>query len=179
MATQRLTIATLVGASADAVETLFQSWCADPSAPNVAVDPFCEQIRANGHLLPIVYFCEWIDRWLMGDQVPGPSAIEGRRFQAVCLTPEQAIARAEKLGTQFDEQVWFAARLREAADGWELLVAKRAVVVIREVLDGSTLDEEVVAASRAIPDWLKRFSSNQSEQKKVPGMFRAYELSCQ
>lgn len=170
MATQRLTIATLVGASADAVEALFQSWRADPSAPNVAIDPFCEQLRTNGHLLPIVYFCEWIDRWLMGDRVPGPDALEGRRFQAVCLTPDEAIAWAEKLGIQFDEQVWFAARLREAADGWGLVVEKRAVVVIREVLDGSTLDEEVVAASRAISDWLSLVTSNQSDPKNVPGV---------
>jgi hypothetical protein len=157
MATQRVTIATLIGESTDVANALFNSWRADPAAANVAVDSFCEQIRLNGHLLPIVYFCEWIDRWLMGDQVPGPDALEGRRFQAVCFSPDEAIAWAEKLGTQFDEQLWFAARLREAADGWGLVVEKRAVVVTREALAASTCDEEVVAASRALPNWLLPF----------------------
>jgi hypothetical protein len=151
MATQRLTVATFAGQSAAAVTALLRSWRigSDPAA----LDRFCAALRENGRLLPIVYFCEWIDRWLMGDLVPGPEVVEGRRYQAACLSPEQALAWAGRCGQQFPEQEWLASRLREAAASWGG-GERRAVVVVREVLGGSTTDEEVKGSLSVVPVWL-------------------------
>lgn len=154
MATQRLTVATLAGKAAAAVFALFRSWSAN-SEPD-AIDRFCDSLRQHGHLLPIVYFSEWIDRWLMGDRVPGPDAIEGRRYQAACLSVEQAITWAGSCGDQFPEYEWLAARLREAAAGWGVVAERYAVVVVREVFSASTTDEEVRASLDVVPAWLSR-----------------------
>ena len=101
-----------------------------------------------------VYFAEWIDRWLTGSTVPGPGAVVGHRFEATCATAVEAAKLAECCGTQWDEQRWLAARLREAAAAWEPLVGPTVVVVLREVLGGSTMDEEVVASLVGVPAWL-------------------------
>jgi hypothetical protein len=151
MAKQRLTVATFAGNSAVAVAALVRSWRtgSDPAA----VDRFCAAVRENGHALPIVYFCEWLDRWLMGDLVPGPDAVEGRRFQAACLSADEALAWAGRCGHQFPEQEWLASRLREAAVGWGR-AERQAVVVVRELLGSSTTDEEVEASLSVVPQWL-------------------------
>lgn len=151
MAKQRLTVSTFAGESAAAVAALVRSWRtgSDPAA----VDRFCAALRENGLSLPIVYFCEWVDRWLMGDLVPGPEAVEGRRYQAACLSPEQALALAGRCGQQFAEQQWLASRLREAAAAWSG-AERQAVVVVREVLGGSTTDEVVEASLGVVPEWL-------------------------
>src|SRR5262245_31595028 len=106
LATQRLTVATLGGDPAAAVEALWRSWQSSPSPDPAPVDRFCQQLRANGAVLPVVYFCEWVDRWLMGDQVPGPGAVDGKRFQVACLSPGQALSWAGQCGEQFPEQQW-------------------------------------------------------------------------
>ena len=115
---------------------------------------FCQSLRENGTSLPILYFSEWIDRWLMGDHVPGPGMVEGRRFQATCLTREEAIDWAGRCGDQHQEQTWLAARLREAASAWCELADGALIVVVREVLEGSTTDDEVHASLRSLPAWL-------------------------
>jgi hypothetical protein len=145
---QRLLMATLAGDAADAAFAFFGS-TPDPGA----VDRFCIAVSDNRLSLPIVYFCEWVDRWLMGDQVPGPNAIHGGDFQASCMTPAAAVAWAERCGDQFQEQLSFAARLREAALGWGTVSDRYAIVVIREVLHVSTGDDEVEVSLRGIPNW--------------------------
>ena len=110
MATQRLTMATLAGQSAAVVAARFDQWRSAPDP--AAVDRLCAAIRKHALSLPVVYFAEWVDRWLMGDSVPGPGAVEGRRFQATCLSPGQAAGWAGRCGGQFAEQGWLAARLR-------------------------------------------------------------------
>jgi hypothetical protein len=151
MANQRLTMATIAGKSAALIPSLFRTWRveSDPAA----VDRFCAALRRNGQSLPIVYFCEWVDRWLMGDLVPGPEAVEGQRYQADCLLPEQALAWASRCGVQFAEEQWLASRLREAAMAWGR-AGPRVVVVVRELFDNSTTDEEVTASLNVIPEWL-------------------------
>ena len=67
MATQRMTIATFAGTAADAVAGLFRTWRDSPDPG--AVDRFSLALRDNALSLPVVYFAEWIDRWLMGDIV--------------------------------------------------------------------------------------------------------------
>src|SRR5262245_7617583 len=141
MATQRLIVATIAGDSAAAVASRFRSWVAH--ADTAAVDRFCDGLRQHGDSLPVVYFCEWIDRWLMGDLVPGPGGVVGQRYQATCLTPEDAVSWSQRCGQQFQEQKWLAARLREAAAAWGTITERYAVVVVREVIGASSMDEEV------------------------------------
>jgi hypothetical protein len=151
MAIQRLSVATFVGESALVVDALVRSWRvgADPAA----TDRFCAAVRENGLALPVVYFCEWVDRWLMGDEVPGPEAVAGRRYEVACLSPEQAFAWADQCRHQFPEQQWFASHLREAAAVWDG-AERRSIVVVREVVGLSTLDEEVNASLSVVPGWL-------------------------
>jgi hypothetical protein len=150
---QRLAIATIVGDAADVVTAFFRGWQTRP--PDAATaDHFCEQLRANSASLPIVYYCEWIDRWLMGNLVPGPGAVEGKRFQFTCMSAEQAVAWAERCGNQFLEQEWLARRLREAAEGWGAVAETKAIIVTREMLSASTTDDEVRASLCGVPTWL-------------------------
>jgi hypothetical protein len=152
VATQRLTVATLAGQAAIAVAARFEQWREVPNADEV--DRFCAALYEHAHSLPVVYFAEWIDRWLMGDVLPGPGAVHGRRFEATCLSPEHATDWADRCGNQFAEQEWLAARLREAAVGWGTVAQGYGVIVMREVVGASTTDEEVRAALSSVPAWL-------------------------
>lgn len=152
MATQRLMVATLAGRSALAIAARFEQWRSTPDP--AAVDKLCASIREHALTLPVVYFAEWVDRWLMGDLVPGPEAVEGRRFQAACLSPAQATGWADRCGSQYAEQGWLASRLREAAAGWGGVAEPYAVVVIREVVGAPANDEEVQGAADSVPAWL-------------------------
>lgn len=154
MATQWLMVATIAGDAAVAVQVLVHGWRRDPAPDPAAVDRFCERLRANGAALPVVYFCEWVDRWLLGDQVPGPSAVDGKRCQVACLSPQQALSWADQCGSQFPEQQLLGGRLREAAQAWGAVAEPFAVVVMREVIGASTTDDEVRAALHGIPSWL-------------------------
>jgi hypothetical protein len=152
VATQRLTVAALGGQTARAAACRFQQWraAADPEA----VDRVCAAIRANALSLPVVYFAEWVDHWLMGDAVPGPGAVEGRQFQAANLTSEQARAWAGQCGSQFPEQEWLACRLREAVAVTGSASGQATVVVIREVVGPSATDEEMQHTLEAPAGWL-------------------------
>jgi hypothetical protein len=153
VAMQRLTVATLAGQAAVAVLDRFERWRSAPDAG--AVDRLCTSIREHAlSSLADVYFAEWVDRWLMGDQVPGPGTVAGRRFQASCLSPTQAAEWAGQCGTQFAEQGWLASRLREAAVGWGGVGEPYAVVVAREAVGASPTDDEVQAAAGIVPAWL-------------------------
>ena len=118
------------------------------------MDQLCLAIRENALSLSVVYFAEWVDRWLMGDAVPGPDRVEGRRFQAANLNPEQAHEWASRRGDQFPEQQWLARRLNEATRGGGEF-GQTTVVVIREVVGPSATDDELQEALGAVPEWLK------------------------
>jgi len=154
MALQRLFIATVGGDAGEAAADLLCKWRDAPAVDVVAVDRFCTALRDNGALLPIVYFSEWVDRWLMGDLLPGSGAVEGRQFQVASFTRAETLAWSERCGNQHQEQEWLAARLREAASAWSEIVERVTVVVVREVLGGLTTDEEVRASEGMVPSWL-------------------------
>lgn len=151
MATQRMTVATLIGATAAIVAKLFAGWRAQPDP--AGVDQLCTSLRDECLSLPVVYFSEWVDRWSMGDLLPD-EVVEGRQYQAVCLLPAQAEACAARCGQQFFEQGWLAARLREAAINCASIAEQRVVVVLREVVGPTTIDEEVRQSLSVIPAWL-------------------------
>jgi hypothetical protein len=152
VATQWLMVATLAGRSAVVVTDRFERWRSAPDP--AAVDWLCESIRAHAISLPVVYFAEWVDHWLMGNMVPGPGAVEGRRFQAACLSPAEALGWADRCGRQCAEQDWLASRLREAAAGWGGMAEPYSVVIVREAVGASATDEQVEKAARSVPAWL-------------------------
>jgi hypothetical protein len=156
-------VATLAGEAAVAVAAEFARLRVAPDP--AAVGRLCQSIRDNGLSLPIVYFAEWVDRWLMGDLVPGPEPVAGGRFEATCLTAPGATDWAEGCGNQIREQEWFASRLWEAAAGWGPTTDRYAVVVIREVVDASTTDDQVRAAMDHIPEWLSLVGSAAEPQR--------------
>jgi hypothetical protein len=152
MATQRMTIATLAGKAAVTVTDRFERWRSAPESDSL--DRLCVSIHENAMSLSVVYYTEWVDRWLMGYLVPGPGAVSGRRFAATCLTPAEAVDMANRCGNQFDEQEWLASRLREAAMGFGGIVRPIVVIIIREVIGASVCDDEVRIAAGIIPSWL-------------------------
>lgn len=159
MATQQINVATICGVTGQAIADLFRWWRAFAPQPSV-VDDFGMQLLANGVRPPIVYSCEWIDHWLMGDEVPGPGAVPGNRFEATCGTRAEAALWADRCGVQFPEQHWLAARLREAAEAWRPLVHDGVVVVARQVLGASTTDEEISATLETVAAWVSRLQNS-------------------
>jgi hypothetical protein len=135
------------------VAARFEQWRSVPDP--AAVDRFCQALREHALELPVVYFAEWVDRWLMGDQVPGPGKVEGQQFQAALFSPDDARAWADRCDCQFPEQGWLAGRLREAAAGWGKVGEHYAMVVLRDMVGPSTDDDEVRAALNTIPPWLE------------------------
>jgi hypothetical protein len=155
--TQSVFVASLGGVAAQAMLDMFNLWRGS-AVEKAKVDRFCEALLANKNSLPILGYCEWIDRWLMGDLLPGPDAVEGHRFQVTCMLPAAAEAWASRCGNQWPEQVWLANRLREIAMSWGETVERRLVLVVREVLDVSTFDEQVADSVRQFPNWLAEIS---------------------
>src|SRR5215213_571670 len=150
MATQRFTIATLSGQAALSVASTFEWWRAAPEP--IAVDRLCAAVRGNALSLAVVYFAEWVDRWLMGDTLPD-ARVQGRSFEAACFTREEVYAWAARCGGKFPEQEWLACRLREAA-GAGAVSGHAVVIVFREVVGPSATVEELRQATEEIPSWL-------------------------
>jgi len=153
MASQRWTVATLAGTSAGRVAALFAGWASNADPPQV--DWFSDALRDHGLELPVVYFGEWADHWLMGDHLPKPS-VAGRRYEAACLSADEAVAWADRCGSQFAEQAWLAGRLREAAAVFAA-GADRVVLVLRFVVGPSLSDADLRSARDDVPDWLLDF----------------------
>ncbi len=162
MATQRFTVAKVGGDAGRAVGERLRAWAALGDAErDAAVTAFALGLRANAHVPPVVSFCEWADLWLMGDTLR--SLVEGSggvylvadRFSLGVCDDLDAVRRLPRDGWQYDEQAAFAARLREAADEWKLVVPDGVIVVVREVLGPSADDDEVRVSLAGVPGWLR------------------------
>jgi hypothetical protein len=152
MPTQRMTIATLTGLAASTVMDQFEQWQTYPDP--LALDKLCESIPSNAEALSIIYFNQWIDCWLMGNDLCGPDALDGKRFQLTCITATLAKEWAARCGKQFAEHQWLATRLTEAADCRGDLAQPYAVLVIREVIGPSRSEDEIQDAANTLPAWL-------------------------
>jgi hypothetical protein len=151
MARQQMTVATVAGEAGRMVAALFRKWHstqADDRQDDArrAVDEFAEQLRTRGGMPPIVYYCEWFDYWLMGDDIHLGKVAEGNRFSASCGSREEAMAWTEQCGNQFPERQYLAMHLREASEAWQSLAEPAVVVILRQVLGPSVTDEEVMAS---------------------------------
>jgi hypothetical protein len=162
VATQRFTVAKIGGAAGPVVADLFRRWREPPeSAPAPEIAAFVRGLRANGHTPPVVSFAEWTDYWLMGDalsdlmkRVRGV-VIAASHFEAALCDQPETLARLPRDGWQFGEERVLVGRLHEAADAWEPLVQSGVVVIVREVLGPTVLDEEMTAALATVPAWLR------------------------
>jgi hypothetical protein len=161
MANQRVTVLKIVGAASTALCETVRSLRATLESAD-RTDLLARQLLAHRTELPVVSYVEWIDRWSMGDDVPrllkrvGGAVIAGRAFEIGVCDPPEKINDLPTEGWQFDEQVVLVRRLREVAAQWGPLASPAVLVVIREVLGASTLDEEVqaAAASADVPGWI-------------------------
>lgn len=165
MALQRVIVAKIAGESAKLLLSRFAQWPSPDPISEEAVtchegDEFVEKLRANAHHLPVVYYSEWVDHWSMGDLIPGlgvESAREvvGKQY-VICLHELPVEARKHKIGESLTQECkWLRARIREASDAWEPICSRSVIIVAREVLGGSVLDDELETSANQIPEWLK------------------------
>ena len=174
MASQRITIAKLAGVSGAIALEQLSTWSAAGNADDQwpervggKADEFAERVRAHGLDLPVCYFVEWADIWSMGDYFshwltppnsPGPIVVHANRFEVFAYRLPDGGRLADHLAAagpqQFPEADWFVARLREAVGAWEKLVAQATLIILRHVVGGSALDEEVTASLTIPAPWL-------------------------
>ena len=181
MASQRITIAKLAGLSGNIALQRIAAWSSarTDDDPNLwspeqwpdhmrqEADDFAERLRAHALALPVCHFVEWTDMWSMGDlfsrwltppNCSRPIGVHANRFEifAYGLPDEGRLASylAAAGPQQFSETDWFVARLQEAVSAWEKLVSRATLVVLRYVVTGSALDEDVAASLRTRPEWL-------------------------
>ncbi len=177
MATQRITIAKIAGEAGMAVVEQFRKWAAAPTTQDLSlwdpeqwpasvrqeVDRFAVRLRLHAADLPVLYFCEWIDRWSMFDlfldlrpnEAAWPLSVYANQFEAFCYAlpnDEALIRRRAQQEHQFQETSWFVTRLCEAIEAWGSVAA--ALVVLREVSGGSALDREIEASLEGLPPWV-------------------------
>ena len=181
MALQQITIAKLGGVGADVALQRLQDWSAarQTDIPNLwspeqwpehlreKADDFADQLRAHAFAPPVVHFVEWADMWSMGDLFArwltppdglGPIAVHANRYEIFAYGLPDGGRLAQYLTAvgpqQWPETDWFVGRLREAIEAWEKLVERAVLVVLRRVVDGSVLDEEITASLHVTPAWL-------------------------
>jgi hypothetical protein len=187
MASQRLTIAKLGGEAGFSVISRFRGWAALRSADDPEewtpeqwpiearreMDRFASSLKTHGHELPVLFFNESVDHWLMGSDYDrwllprdGPRAIKlhGDRHELWCYPlPDDGIlaeslqraSRSNRIRERtWQEERWFRLQLLEAVLAWEPLVEVGAIVVLREVLGGLVEDHEVEEAMKIVPGWV-------------------------
>ncbi len=97
-------------------------------------------------------------RWLNAPGGLPPAIIHADRFEVYSYDLPDGGRLGRHLavaGPQWaPESDQFVGRLREAVGAWEGSVDRAVLVVLREVVGGLTLDEEVLASLSVVPDWL-------------------------
>jgi hypothetical protein len=181
LASQRITIAKLAGVSGDIAVRKLGSWSAArklddanlwspeqwPTDVRKEADDFADRLRANGFALPVCHFVEWADMWSMGDlfshwltppDCPRPLGVHADRFEIFAYALPDGGRLADYLSAAGPQQVtetdWFIARLLEAVSAWDKFVVNATLVVLRSVVGGSALDEEVTASLQTRAQWL-------------------------
>jgi hypothetical protein len=180
MASQRISIAKLAGASAAIVAARMRKWSAArltddpvhwcsaqwPQPVRQEAEEFAALLRANALAPPVVYFVEWFDPWSMGDTVstwltptdgPAPLGVftDGCELFAHELPDGGRLDRFLALAgaQQFSESMFCIGRLREALAAWETLTDQSVVLVVRTVVGPTVLDEEVSASISTVASW--------------------------
>lgn len=181
MALQRITVAKIAGISADVVLQRLQEWSAArqvdhpsewsseqwPQHVRKQADDFADRLRAHALTPPVVYYVEWSDlgsmgdlfgRWLTPSDNLNPLAIYASQYEIFWYALPDGGSLSRRLASpgsqQWQESDWFVGRLREAVGAWQELTERAVVVVLRRVVGGLVLDEEITASLKCVPDWL-------------------------
>ncbi|MGV3531360.1 MAG: hypothetical protein ACO1QR_03250 [Chthoniobacteraceae bacterium] len=160
MATQRITIAKIGGDGALAIDEMVRAWSQSRTndggseVTDGRVDDFVLRLKAAHAEFPVSYYCEWIDRWSMGDAFDGPLRASGKRFEITCFSPKEAILRGRAIHPQWPEQKWLATRLGEAGAAWGTITGVSTILLIRESIGPSADDEEYRLSETKIPSWV-------------------------
>ena len=89
---------------------------------------------------------------------PPALAIHADRFEIFAYALPDGGRLSRQLATagpqQWTETDWFVGRLREAIGARQELAERAVVVVLRQVVQGTVLDEEVTASLKSVPDWV-------------------------
>jgi hypothetical protein len=117
----------------------------------------------------VIHFVEWADlcsmgdvyfRWLTPPNTSEPLYIHADRFEiyGYGLPDDGRLSHhlANAGPQQCEEYDWYVGRLSEAVGAWQQVVDRSVLVVLREVVGGLTMDEEVIASLDHLPDWLSK-----------------------
>lgn len=178
MASQILTLAKIVGDSADVVSQRFTEWnnlrSADdvdewrpdnwPASVHAEADRFVDSIREHCYELPIVFYTEFVDMWSFCPPIRFLGHFElfrvyTNRYEVFCLRLPLPTLCNEMLelqsNGQYDEDRIFASHVLNAIRAWQLVVPDDGVLImIRRVVSGAVEDHEIEASLRHIPSWL-------------------------
>lgn len=175
MASQRVLLLTIAGGLADAIWNDIRRWsdsrvavAADEWSPDDwpdvvkrDVDQFVARLTATGFLPPVLYRCEHVDSWSMGDVFATALAKGHRDYCRRLLTGSHEIIAT---WVRFSEQIvpnrhapaetlWLYAHINEAIAAWSTFAEQRLVVLIRTVLGGLWQDDDVSNSLHGIPAW--------------------------
>jgi hypothetical protein len=115
-----------------------------------------------------MFFAEYVDLWSMGDLFRRYLAPpEGEGLVEICsgslelacypvLDQRGLLSRLRDSHERCsaEEERLFCVTLIEAVRSWELLVETATLISLRQVLDASVTDEEVIASMASSPGWL-------------------------
>jgi hypothetical protein len=186
---QIVTVAKVVGRSSRAVIGAFQRWSASrvpaPQEPTLAepsqwpadcrdeMRQLASDLRATAARPPVVFYNEHVDMWSMGDvfrkafpsggsQLHEAESDDGMSVLCYAIADDdrlQAHLHRELSREHFAEETrWYLRVVQQAASAWHPS-AQAAIVVVRQVVGGLVMDEEVEEASQATADWLRRYST--------------------
>jgi hypothetical protein len=186
LATQRIILAKIAGRAAAAARARFAVWSAARTVQSAEIwspeqwpddvrrsaDAFADRLRAEGHVLPVVYFSEHVDLWSIGDFYRGclPAGsntltVFGDHFELACYSLPDDNRLADELKEALKQQNvrknpreehWFRLRLQEAVRAREPLGAESLLVIVRQVLDVTVTDIEVQQSLFRVPPWIDK-----------------------
>lgn len=180
MASQRITIAKIVGEAAVAVFDRFCCYSHHPDQKTLAtvsrhdscnrkLATFVSALRSHSHCPPVVFYSEFIDMWSMGDVLVRPFVrcreqrflhVDGGIELMLYRLPDkgrlerrlQAALRSRRAICQ--EERLYLTILLESTVAWESMTGDATIIVIRDVYGPSLADDEIEEAMKCIPDWI-------------------------
>jgi hypothetical protein len=97
-------------------------------------------------------------RWLSPPNCSRPIGVHANRFEIFAYGLPDGGRLANYLAgagsQQFPETDCFVVNLQDAVSAWEKLVPRATLVVLRHVVGGSALDDEVTASLNTPAPWL-------------------------
>jgi hypothetical protein len=132
---------------------------------------FVDHLRRDACQPPVVFYAEYADTWSMGDVFARPFRMRRHVARVDANNLEITVYRLPDGGRleQFvrlmlrrkhlrerrpQEDRWFYTILLEALLSWESLVEDSVLLLVRDLVGGLLLDEEIERAAQQIPEWV-------------------------